>query len=104
MKRNIELTRGLVFSPRVLLALVEGGMDRDEAYELVQAHSLAASDTDSDFREFIRSDARVTSRISANELAGLFDYGYFLRFTDAIFTRIGLVEQPAKPDHERITR
>ena len=60
-------------------------MDRDEAYELVQAHSLAASDSDSDFRELIRADARVTARISANELSDLFDYGYFLRFTDAIF-------------------
>ena len=101
MKRNLELTRGLVFSPRVLLALVEAGMDRDEAYELVQAHSLAASDSDSDFRELIRADSRVTARISENGLADLFDYGYFLRFTDAIFERIGLIEQPAKSVPER---
>ena len=104
MERNIELSRGLVFSPRVLLALVEAGMDRDEAYELVQAHSLAASDSDSDFRELIRADAGVTARISENELAGLFDYGYFLRFTDAIFERIGLVEQPTESIPERIAQ
>ena len=104
MERNIELSRGLVFSPRVLLALVEAGMDRDEAYELVQAHSLAASDSESDFRELIRADDRVTARISENELSVLFDYGYFLRFTDAIFERIGLVEQPTESIPERIAQ
>ena len=102
MKRNIELSRGLVFSPRVLLALVEAGMDRNEAYELVQAHALTASDAESDFRELIRSDAKVTARISANELNDLFDYGYFLRFTDAIFSRIGLTEQSVKSNAELI--
>ena len=102
MKRNIELSRGLVFSPRVLLALVEAGMDRNEAYELVQAHALTASDAESDFRELIRADAKVTARISANELTDLFDYGYFLRFTDAIFSRIGLTEQSVKSNAELV--
>ncbi len=104
MKRNIELSRGLVFSPRVLLALVEAGMDRDEAYELVQAHSLAASDRDADFRELIRSDARVTARISEHDLEDLFDYAYFLRFTGEIFERIGLTERTIQPVAEGVSQ
>ena len=62
MMRNLELTKGIVFSERVLLALVESGLDRTSAYELVQRHALAAWDRGEDFREAIRSDLDVTGR------------------------------------------
>ena len=89
MMRNLELTKGIVFSERVLLALVESGLDRTSAYELVQRHSLAAWDQGDDFRESIRSDPDVTSRLGAEVVEGLFDYGYYLRHVGATFGRLG---------------
>ena len=89
MMRNLEITRGIVFSERVLLALVESGLDRTSAYELVQRHALAAWDEDEDFRESIRSDPEVTSRLDADLIESLFDYGYYLRHVGRTFSRLG---------------
>ena len=89
MMRNLELTKGIVFSERVLLALVESGLDRTSAYELVQRHALAAWDKGEDFRESVKSDPDVTSRLGADEVAGLFDYGYYLRHVGRTFSRLG---------------
>ncbi len=90
MMRNLELSRGAVFSPRLMLALVEAGMERSAAYELAQEHAATAFRDDSDFREVVCGDSRVTDLVAEPELRSLFDYGYFLRFTDRIFRRIGL--------------
>ena len=89
MMRNLELTKGIVFSERVLLALVESGLDRTSAYELVQRHALAAWDRGEDFREAIRSDLDVTGRLGAEVVEGLFDYGYYLRHVGVTFGRLG---------------
>ena len=91
MKENIERTKGLLFSQRVLLALVEKGMPREEAYEVVQANSAKTWDEDADFRELLRADPVVASRLSPEEVEGLFDYGYYSRYVDEIFERAGLV-------------
>jgi adenylosuccinate lyase len=89
MMSNLEMTRGLVFSPRVMLALVEAGMPRKEAYEVVQGHAMAAWDSGQDFREVIAADTRVTSLVPAAKMRGLFDYAYFLRHVDHTFARLG---------------
>ena len=89
MVQNLELTRGLVFSPRVMLALVEAGMGRTEAYELVQAHSVRVWEAGGDFREAVAADPRVTGLIAGESLKGLFDYGYFLRYVDRTYKRLG---------------
>lgn len=89
MMRNLELTKGIVFSERVLLALVESGLDRTSSYELVQRHALAAWDQDEDFRESVKSDPEVISRLGTDEVAGLFDYGYYLRHVGRTFSRLG---------------
>jgi adenylosuccinate lyase len=89
MMRNLELTKGIVFSERVLLALVESGLDRTSAYELVQRHALLAWDNGEDFRESVKSDAEVTSRLGATEVAALFDYDYYLRHVGRTFSRLG---------------
>jgi adenylosuccinate lyase len=89
MMRNLELTKGIVFSERVLLALVESGLDRTSAYELVQRHALLAWDNGEDFRESIKSDSEVTSRLGASEVTALFDYGYYLRHVGRTFSRLG---------------
>jgi adenylosuccinate lyase len=91
MRQNLELTGGLVFSQRVLLALVERGMGREEAYELVQRHATASWDKGGDFRALLRSDPAVAARLKPAELESLFDYGYYLRYVDETFRRVGLI-------------
>jgi adenylosuccinate lyase len=74
MKRNMELTRGMLFSQRTLLALVERGQSREEAYELVQGISARTWDEGGDFRELVATDPTIESRLSKSEIEGLFDY------------------------------
>ncbi|MCH9036290.1 MAG: adenylosuccinate lyase [Chloroflexi bacterium] len=90
MKRNLEMTRGLVFSQRVLTSLIEKGLGRSEAYEMVQKHALKAWHEGSDFRELLRGDPGVTKQIPTDELDALFDIGYYLRHVDEIFQRLRL--------------
>ncbi len=91
MKQNMELTRGLLFSQRVLLALVEKGLSRERAYEIVQRNSMKVWDEDRDFRELIRSDPEVARALPAGELEALFDYRYYVRFVNEVFERVGLL-------------
>ncbi len=90
MKANIESTRGLVFSQRVLLALIEKGMLREDAYKLVQSYAMRSWDQGTDFRDLLRSDQTVRKHLPGNQLESLFDYGYYTRFVDETFARIGL--------------
>ncbi len=90
MKQNMESTRGLMFSQRVLLALIKQGMSREDAYEAVQRNSMKVWDEGRDFPEVIREDPNVSSRLSQNELDDLFDYQYYIRHVDEIFERLQL--------------
>ena len=90
MYRNLESTRGLVFSQRVLTRLIESGLDRNQAYGIVQKHSLAAWTEGKDFRELLIRDRDVTERLSEEELESLFEYGFYLRHVDEVFSRLGL--------------
>ncbi len=90
MLRNLESTRGLVFSQRVLTRLIESGLDRNEAYGIVQKHSLAAWTEGKDFRKLLVEDREVTERLSKEELESLFEYGFYLRHVDEVFSRLGL--------------
>ena len=91
MKQNMDLTRGLVFSQRVLLALVEKGISREQAYKVVQDSSAKTWDQNKDFREVITADSDVTDHLTVAELKGLFDYKYYLRYVDDVFERAGLL-------------
>lgn len=90
MGANLERTRGLVFSQRVLLALVEKGMLREAAYARVQEKAMAAWRGEGDFRELVRRDPEITARLSPPELEALFDYQFYVRRVDDIFRRAGL--------------
>ena len=90
MKQNLEMTRGLLFSQRVMLALIEKGLSREEAYKIVQANSARTWDEDLDFRELLKSDDRVSAHLSAGALEELFDYSYYVRYIDEVFGRVGL--------------
>jgi adenylosuccinate lyase len=85
MRANLEAGHGLFFSQRVLLALVESGLPRDEAYGLVQEHALRAWDEALDFRALVESDERITARI---DIAQVFDLAAYTRFVDAVFDRL----------------
>ncbi|MBT9163957.1 MAG: Adenylosuccinate lyase [Chloroflexi bacterium] len=88
MRRNLEITRGLIFSQRVLTALIEKGLSRQEAYEIVQRNAMKAWKERGDFLDLLQADPEVT--LSNDELAGIFEYGFYLKNIDAIFQRLGL--------------
>ena len=95
MMENIESSRGLVFSQRVLLAMVEKGMAREDAYQIVQSNAGRSWEEKKDFRYLIRADKKIGACFSASEFDELYDYGYYTRYVDETFARLGLIK-PAK--------
>jgi adenylosuccinate lyase len=87
MRANLEAGGGLVFSQRVLLALTEAGLARDEAYGIVQRHALAAADGGVPFRRALEEDPVVRERLGAERLARCFELDHYLRSVDALFAR-----------------
>ena len=85
MRRNLDSSHGLFFSQRLLLALVESGLTRDEAYRLVQRHALQAWDEEQDFRELVRADRELAGRV---DLAAVFDLTAYTRHVDTVFERL----------------
>ena len=92
MRRNIELTQGVIFSQRVLLALIDKGLTREEAYKMVQGNAMKAWEEKKGFLGLLEADKRITSHLSKEELKSLFDYGYYLKYVDNVFERLGLSE------------
>jgi adenylosuccinate lyase len=90
MRANLYRSGGVVFSQRVLLALVQKGMSRQEAYRVVQRAALSALDDGQDFRTIVGQAPEVRERLTADELAELFDPAYYLRHIDVTFERVGL--------------
>ena len=96
MWQNLESSRGLVFSQRVLLALVEEkSLSREEAYDIVQRNAMRAWDDAQDFRQLLKSDPQAAEHLTAGDMEALFDYGYYTRYVDDNFQRIGLLPAPA---------
>jgi len=93
MRRNLELTQGLVFSQRVLIALIDKGLSRQTAYELVQRNAMKAWKQRTSFLELLKADSDVKASLSNKELESLFDYNYFMRHADSVFHRLGLTEK-----------
>lgn len=90
MKRNMDATYGLIYSQRVLLKLIDHGMTREEAYDLVQPKTAYAWDHQTAFRPLLDADEKITSVLSKEELDDAFDYHYHLKNVDTIFERVGL--------------
>ena len=88
MKRNLMKYGGIIFSQRVLLALIDKGMDRDDAYLIVQSTAHDAWNNEGSFKENISRDERVRELFSTEELEELFDYNYHLRYIDEIIDRL----------------
>lgn len=101
MRKNLELTKGLVFSQRVMLALIDKGLSRQDAYKLVQRIAMKAWKINRNFLNLLKTDDEVTAILPLSELEPLFNYQYYLRYVDEIFRRLGLTEaqwkkKPAK--------
>ncbi|WP_243387416.1 adenylosuccinate lyase [Bacillus kexueae] len=92
MKRNMDKTLGLIYSQRVLLALINTGMTREEAYDLVQPKAMEAWELQVPFRQLIEAEDKITSRLSKEDIDDCFDYQYHLKNVDVIFERCGLTE------------
>ncbi|HET8644024.1 MAG TPA: adenylosuccinate lyase, partial [Vicinamibacteria bacterium] len=88
MRRNIESTRGVVFSGRVLLALTAAGMRREDAYRIVQGHAMASWEQGDDFRLRLQADPEVRALLSEEDLGDLFRLEPYLRHVDAVFARV----------------
>jgi adenylosuccinate lyase len=99
MRRNLELSRGLFFSQRLLLALVDSGLSRDEAYRLVQGHAMRAWEEELDFPELVRADAEIGKRLDAAALDSIFDLGQYTRHLDTVFDRLQALINKEEPVH-----
>ncbi len=90
MKRNIDKTYGVIFSQRVLLALIDKGLSREEAYGIVQPLAMEAWETETHFKELVEQHTIVKGKLSQEEVDDCFDYTYHLKNVDVIFERLGL--------------
>ena len=88
MKRNLEMTRGLVFSGQLLLDLSAAGMLREQAYAAVQRHAMQAWEAEGDFRAAIEADPEITGLLNSEKLSQTFSLERQLRHVDAIFARV----------------
>jgi adenylosuccinate lyase len=96
MRANLEASHYLFFSQRVLLALVESGLARDDAYRLVQRHATRAWDEELDFRELVRGDHEVAARL---DLDAVFDLDAYTRHVDTVFARLHALTAKEEPVH-----
>ncbi|SOB98875.1 adenylosuccinate lyase [Ureibacillus xyleni] len=90
MKRNMDRTFGLIYSQRILLALVEKGLSREESYDTVQPLTARAWDEQTQFRPLVEANEKITSLLSKEEIDDCFDYNYHIKNVDMIFERLGL--------------
>ncbi len=90
MMQNLELTRGLVFSQRVLLELAKEGMSREKAYEIVQRNAMKVWENGSNFKDILLKDEELLSNITKEQVDACFDLDYHLTDVDRTFEKLGL--------------
>ena len=90
MLKNMDATFGLIYSQRVLLKLIDKGLSREKAYDLVQPCTALSWDEQRSFREIIENHEEIMSHLTTEELNDAFDYHYHIRQVDEIFHRVGL--------------
>jgi len=88
MRKNLESTKGLVFSGQLLLDLTGRGMSREEAYSVVQTHAMEAWKNEEDFRRRVTADPAIRKVMAAKELDEVFRLERYLTHVDAVFTRV----------------
>jgi adenylosuccinate lyase len=88
MQENLDKTRGLVHSQRVLLALTQAGLAREDSYRLVQKHAMRAWNGEGNLLDLLKADPEVANAVPAAKLEAMFDLGYHLKQVDTIFARV----------------
>jgi adenylosuccinate lyase len=99
MERNLWSSHGLFFSHRLLLALIESGVDRADAYRLVQRNAMQAWDDECDFAELVCADAEITRQLDGAVLATVFDLGATIAQIDHVFDRLQRLVSKEEPIH-----
>jgi len=92
MLRNMNATLGLIYSQRVLLKLIDKGMSREEAYDLVQPKTALSWDNQTDFRPLVEADEAIMAKLTKEDIDDAFNYNYHLSHVDEVFERLGLGE------------
>ena len=88
MLKNLNLTRGLVFSGRLLLALTQKGISREDAYAWAQRNAMKVWDEGGEYKDLVMKDADISSHLSPEEIARVFDVKHYLRNVDRVFARV----------------
>src|SRR5438067_7997411 len=96
MGSGLAASAGLVFGYWLLLALVDSGLQRDDAYRLVQGHAMRAWEEETEFAELVRGDPKVADRV---DLAAVFDLGATVRHVDTVFARLHALVEKEEPVH-----
>jgi len=99
MQRNLEASHGLFFSQRLLLALVESGLERARAYKLVQQAAMRAWEEEQDFPELVRADSEISSVLDPTALQEVFDLDAYTRHVDVVFERLHSLTRREEPVH-----
>ena len=99
MRRNLEASHGLFFSQRLLLALVESGLERSTAYELVQRNAMRAWEEEQDFPDLARSDSAISAQLDAAALEAVFELEAYTRHVDVVFDRLTVLSSRKEPVH-----
>lgn len=88
MEKNLNRLHGLIFSQRIMLALVDKGLTREQAYKIVQSNAMKVWETEADFKTLLEADAAVMEKMTAAELESLFDVSFYLRRMDDIYHKV----------------
>ncbi len=88
MMKNLNLTRGLVFSGQLMLALTQKGISREEAYAWTQRNAMKVWDEGGEYAELVKRDADISSQLTEEEIARVFDLKHYLRNIDKVFARV----------------
>ncbi len=99
MRRNLEASHYLFFSHRLLLALVDAGLPRDDAYRLVQSNAMRAWEEERDFRALVRDDQEIGRLLDEAALTSVFDLEATVRHVDVVFERLGALVRKEEPVH-----
>ena len=90
MQKNLEITRGLIFSQRVMLALIDKGIERSAAYKIVQRNAMECWENQKPYKDLLLDDSEVKAVLGSKELDAIFDMQAYLKYVDFIFDRVGL--------------
>ena len=88
MAKNLDLTRGLIFSQGLLLALIKKGLQRDAAYRLVQRPAMQVWEEGGEFAQRVQADPDISQYLSSGELTAIFDLKHYLKHIPTIFARV----------------